>query len=399
MKSFSKYILPTLIALSALSVSASAAFYSVFGLSKLFAGATYEVIIMATSLEVSKLVIATLLHNYWKTLNKLLRLYLTVAVVVLIVITSMGIYGFLSAAYQQTASQQSALTKQIEFIEQKEEFYIQDLNRYDSELVRISETINSLSNARSREIQVRDTSVVGGIRNTISTTELRLAQERIAAEEQNRTLVQEKRTVAADSVQKFQLLKLELQSNNELAAELGPLIYLSGLTGISMDRIINILLLVIIFVFDPLAVSLVLAANTAFKHASRKDESVDKTELHERTRVDEERTNDKLSSFSYPDDENDDKTDEELWENTLEDGLDDEDWEVIDDEPTQDPDDDSELVSDETFNEEYTGEKPVKVEKILQKTPSKRHVLLSNGKRLILDKNQIDDNDLTIKYF
>ena len=95
-------LFPFIIAFSALSVSASAAFYSVSGLSKLFAGASFEVIIMAGSLEVAKIVIASLLYQYWKDLNKLLRTYLTIATVVLVLITSMGIYGFLSAAYQET---------------------------------------------------------------------------------------------------------------------------------------------------------------------------------------------------------------------------------------------------------------------------------------------------------
>ena len=96
-KTIKRYTFPSIIALSALSVSASAAFYSVSGLSKLFAGATFEVIIMAGSLEVAKLVIASLLYQYWDTINKLLRTYLTVAAIILVLITSMGIYGFLSA--------------------------------------------------------------------------------------------------------------------------------------------------------------------------------------------------------------------------------------------------------------------------------------------------------------
>ena len=94
-------IFPTIIALSALSVSASAAFYSVSGLSKLFAGASLAVIIMASSLEISKLVTASLLYQYWDKLNKILRTYLTIATIVLVLITSMGIYGFLSAAYMK----------------------------------------------------------------------------------------------------------------------------------------------------------------------------------------------------------------------------------------------------------------------------------------------------------
>ena len=156
-KNLRKGFFPSLIAFSALSVSASAAFYSVSGLSKLFAGASFEVIIMAGSLEVAKLVIASLLYQYWDTLNKWLRTYLSIATVVLVLITSMGIYGFLSAAYQETYSKLLIQENQIEFIENKAKFYEEDLERYDTELARISENINILSSAKASGIQVRDT--------------------------------------------------------------------------------------------------------------------------------------------------------------------------------------------------------------------------------------------------
>ena len=264
-------IFPSIIALSALSVSASAAFYSVSGLSKLFAGATFEVIIMAGSLEVAKLVIASLLYQYWDTLNKILRTYLSIACIILVLITSMGIYGFLSAAYQETYQKLIVNENRIEFLENKAKFYEDDVTRYDQELERISNNISTLSNARATSIQVRDTSVVGGVRSTVSTAELRLAQSRIEAEEVNRNAVNEKRTVAADSLQTIKLDILSLQNNADTVGELGPLQYLSGLTGTPMDKIINILLLVIIFVFDPLAISLVVAANFAFDIANRKN--------------------------------------------------------------------------------------------------------------------------------
>ena len=258
---------PFLIGFSALSVSASAAFYSVSGLSKLFAGASLEVIIMASSLEFAKLVTASLLYQYWDTINKTLRTYLAISTVVLVLITSMGIYGFLSAAYQETYSKLSTIENQKGFIQKKIDFYQNDVDRYDTEIERISSNISNLSNAKASSIQVRDTSVVGGVRTTISTTELRMAQNRINIEEENRKLAQSKRTIASDSLQRFQLQVLELDNNNEVAGELGPLQYLSGLTGISMDKIINWLLLIIIFVFDPLAISLVVAANFAFEKA------------------------------------------------------------------------------------------------------------------------------------
>ena len=273
--SIKKGLFPFIIAFAALSVSASAAFYSVSGLSKLFAGASFEVIIMATSLEVAKLVIASLLYQYWDTINKWLKLYLSIAALVLVFITSMGIYGFLSAAYQATASEMSVVDNKVKFLTQKKDFYESDLARYDKDLEIIGANINNLSTAKSSQIQVRDTTSTTGFRTTVSTTELRMAQKRIEVEEVNRKAVQAKREVAADSLQKYQLAILELENTSEVAGELGPLKYLSGLTGIPMDKIINYLLLVIIFVFDPLAISLVIAANFAFDQIKPKKEEDD----------------------------------------------------------------------------------------------------------------------------
>ena len=266
-KNIKKGLFPFLIGLSALSVSASAAYYSVSGLSKLFAGASLEVMIMASSLEFAKLVTASLLYQYWEELSKSLKVYLSIATIVLVLITSMGIYGFLSSAYQDTYRQLTVKENQTKFLEQKKNFYETDVIRYDAELERISSNITSLSNAKSTSIQIKDASVVGGVRTSISTTELRLAQQRIGVEEENRKQVQSKREIVADSLQKYQLKILELENNTDVAGELGPLQYLSGLTGAPMDKIINILLLVIIFVFDPLAIALVIASNFAFDKA------------------------------------------------------------------------------------------------------------------------------------
>ena len=254
-----------LLGLSALFVAFNAAFFSVSGLSKLFAGATFSVILMASSLELAKLITAGYLYNYWEKINKIFRWYLTFGVIVLVLITSLGIYGFLTAAFQDTYNMFSANEKQKTFLQQKEKFYADDVARYDKELERISNNISTLSNAKSQSIQIKDTSVVGGVRTTISTAELRLAQSRINVEEDNRKGVQTKREVAADSLQSIQLKILSLDTNLEAGSELGPLQYLSGLTGYGMDKIINWLILIIIFVFDPLAVALVVAFNNAMK--------------------------------------------------------------------------------------------------------------------------------------
>ena len=133
----------------------------------------------------------------------------------------------------------------IEFLDNKAKFYEDDIQRYDKELAQISSNISILSNAKSQSIQVRDTTVSGGVRSTISTAELRLSQKRIEVEEENRKSVQEKRQVAADSLQKFKLEILNLNNNSEVAGELGPLKYLSGLTDTPMDVIINIFCLLL----------------------------------------------------------------------------------------------------------------------------------------------------------
>jgi len=248
-----------------LFVAFNAAFFSVSGLSKLFAGAAFSVMIMASSLELAKLITAGYLYNYWEKINKTFRIYLSGAVVILILITSLGIYGFLTSAFQDTFNQFSVQEKQLSFLKQKEKFWGDDVARYDVELERISDNIATLSNAKASSIQVRDTSSTTGFRNTISTTELRLSQQRISVEEENRKGVQAKREVAADSLQSIQLKILDVESSEGVSSELGPLQYLSGLLDKPMDQIINWFILIIIFVFDPLAVALVVAFNNALK--------------------------------------------------------------------------------------------------------------------------------------
>jgi hypothetical protein len=238
---------------------------------------------MAGSLEVAKLVTATLLHRYWKTLGGILKWYLTAAVVILVLITSMGIYGFLSAAYQDTFNKLMQRDNKVAFLQEKADFYQSDVTRYEKELEQISNNISTLSNAKATSIQVRDTTVAGGLRSTVSTAELRLSQARIEAEEANRSDIRAKRDQVADSLQKYQLEILQLKSDTEVAGELGPLEYLSGLTGVSMDKIINWLLLIIVFVFDPLAVSLIIASNFAFSRlaSSKKSAKNKKLEVSE----------------------------------------------------------------------------------------------------------------------
>jgi len=297
-----------LLGLSALFVGFNAAFFSVTGLAKLFAGASVSVMIMASSLELAKLITAGYLYNYWDKINKGFRLYLSAGVIILILITSLGIYGFLTAAFQDTLNQYNVSSKQKAFLQQKESYWGSDVARFDKELERISNNISTLSNAKSTGIQVRDTTSSTGFRQTVSTTELRLSQKRIEVEEQNRREVQSKREVAADSLQSIQLKILELDTDTETGSELGPLQYLSTLLDKPMTDIINWFILIIIFVFDPLAVSLVIAFNMASK--------VDKGEK------DKKKVIEKRELYG----EEPDREESGLWDNTLQDGLEDDEW-------------------------------------------------------------------------
>jgi hypothetical protein len=268
----------------------------------------------------------------------------------------MGIYGFLSAAYQETYQKLIVNENQIEFLENKAKFYEDDVIRYEADLERISNNISTLSGAKATSIQVRDTTSSTGFRSTVSTAELRLSQSRINVEEENRKAIQAKREVAADSLQNIKLEVLALQNDADTVGELGPLQYLSGLTGTPMDKIINILLLVIIFVFDPLAISLVVAANFAFDINNRKN-------LY---------------------DEYEDELPNEFWDNTEE---------PIEEEP----------IEEEPIEEERGTAPPEKdwkvvdgdpvPQKILQKGPSEHRVLFSDG-----SERKVSKDDNIIKY-
>jgi hypothetical protein len=246
-----KRILPFVIALSALSVSASAAFYSVFGLSHLFAGASTEVIIMAGALEAAKLVVASLLYQYWNVINKWLRAYLMSAVFILMVITSGGIYGFLSGAFEETNTQSQFLDKQVQIIDAKRTRFIE--NRDDLKLT-VKDLTTSLANPTM--IQYVD-SASGQLVTTTSSRTRKMLQNQLTEAKTNLNAV-------TDSIAVLDVKILEQQIGNESARELGPLKYMAELTGKPMEQIVNWFMLLIIFVFDPLAIAMVVAANMAF---------------------------------------------------------------------------------------------------------------------------------------
>ena len=222
-------IFPKLIGLSALLVAGSAAFFSVFGLSKLFAGATLSVVIMAGSLEFAKLISASFLYRYWKSINVLMRSYLTVAIVTLVLITSAGIFGFLSNAYQGATidfeKQTATLFYKEDRLEQLEEdkIYLKD---------ELSQAVNSLpDNFPTAKRQLRE----------------EYNPKVLALNDQILGIKQE----IGD-------LKVGLV---ETGVDVGPAIYLARIFGTDIDSVVKFFIFMLIFVFDPLAVVLVIAFN------------------------------------------------------------------------------------------------------------------------------------------
>ena len=221
LSNFKKYLFPLLIAFSALSVSASAAFYSVSGLSKLFAGAAFAVIVMAASLEIAKLVIASLLYQYRKNLPKLLKWYLSLACVVLILITSMGIYGFLSAAYQETAAKAGSIDSQIALIETKRDNIKEQLVVYNEEKSSINESVTSLRNGLStNRIQYKDT--LGNIITTQSSSTRRVLTQQLDQAIERQTIINEKLDVLNQQLFEYEEEIVEVQLSDAVSSELGP---------------------------------------------------------------------------------------------------------------------------------------------------------------------------------
>jgi len=250
-----------LMVISTLTLSISAAYYSVFGLSSLFAGAKTEVIIMASALEFSKLIVASYLHNNWNKINTLLKTYLTMGVLILMLITSAGIYGFLTSAYQKTADQLGVLDKQTEVVELKKNRFQESLESYQLEKEQLNQSISELSKGLTNNVIQYKDKETGEIITTTSSSTRRALESQLNDSKEQRNSISIKIEALTDSITKLDLQILDMESNNEVAAEIGPLRYLSKITGKSMDMIVNWFTLLIVFVFDPLAVAMVIAIN------------------------------------------------------------------------------------------------------------------------------------------
>ena len=230
-------IFPYFVGLAALLVAGSAAFYSVSGLSKLFSGATLAVIIMAGSLEFAKLVSASFLYRYWTKVNTWLKYYMAVGVVTLVLITSAGIFGFLSNAYQGAT---------IEFEKESTKLlYKED---------------------RLKQLEEDKTYLKGELELAIS----ELPENYITAKRKLRADYNPKVLEVNDQIldikQEIGDLKTALI---ETGVDVGPAIYLARVFGTDIDTVVQFFIFILIFVFDPMAIALVIAYNITMVNRQR----------------------------------------------------------------------------------------------------------------------------------
>ena len=227
-----------LVGISALLIAFSAAFFSVFGLSKLFAGAELSVIIMASSLEFGKLVAASFLYRYWDKINLLQKFYMTFATVILIIITSAGIFGFLSNAYQGATVEFEKESTNLIFKEDRLKQLEEDKRYLKEEL---EQAIADLpDNYRTARRKLRED-----------------YQPQIS--EINKQMIDLKGEIGE--------LKTTLV---ETGVDVGPVIYLARTFQTDIDTVVKFFIFILIFVFDPMAVMFVISYNVALENREDK---------------------------------------------------------------------------------------------------------------------------------
>ena len=254
------FSLKNLIWFCAIGLAVFSGYYSVYGISKLFSGGSWSIVGMAGMLEFSKLVVIIFLHDNYKTLKTTFKIYLTSAAAVLMILTSVGVYGYLTNSYQETAKSIYETQNKIVLIDKKKDIYLEQKSQIDTLTKQKSQRISSydqlrLTQENSLTTQLSSKKGTKGLQRNIQSVDNSTQTLNKEISELN-----QKSIGLSDSIAKLEQEKLGLE-NSTFTSEIGPLLYLSRLTGAPMDIIVNWFILILVSVFDPLAVSLVIAAN------------------------------------------------------------------------------------------------------------------------------------------
>jgi len=250
---------------NAILLSAIAAYYSIVGLIAIFAAAAIPVAIMGSSLEVAKLVVASWLYRYWAKIPVLMRIYFTSALILLMVITSMGIFGFLSKAHMDQGITSGDILAKISVYDEKIKTSKENIDANRKALKQMDEAVDQVM-GRSSDEKGADKAVA--IRRGQQKERARLQSE-IATEQKAIAALNEEAAPIRTEVRKVE-------------AEVGPIKYIAALLygdnpdSNTLEKAVRILIIVLIFVFDPLAVLMLIAANlTQIKSKEHSEDKVD----------------------------------------------------------------------------------------------------------------------------
>jgi hypothetical protein len=265
-----------LLALSGLTLSAVAIYYSVIGLTAIFAAAFWPIVVMGTTLEVSKLVAASWLKANWERIPFLMKTYMLIAVVVLMLITSMGIFGFLSKAHTDQAVPLGDTAAKVAFIDEKINNERETITIARNLIKQLDDAVIGIQSGEGRELRNRDGSV--RIENP---AERALAVRRSQARDRaalSRTIDEAQARIVALQEEKAPIAS-QLRA---VEAEVGPIKYIAKLIygddpGKNLlEKAVTWVIMVIVFVFDPLAVLLLLASQMTWVWY-RKDKEISVT--------------------------------------------------------------------------------------------------------------------------
>ena len=267
--------LPWFLLFCALGLSGTAAYYSVVGLAVVFAGVAIPVIIMGAFLEISKIAIATYLHDKWKETYGVLKIYMTIALVTLSIITSLGIYGLLSTGFQENIAKLEIGEKQVKNVEVKKKRFEEIKVELTKEKTTLDGDITKLRDGLSNNTTTQTVDRRTGQLITRANNANRKSFEGQLKEAQiRRDTISNKIDTFNDSITKLDVDILNMESKEIGGGELGTIKYLSELLSWDIKKTANFFILILIFVFDPLAITLVIATNQAFK-GKRKNEDTD----------------------------------------------------------------------------------------------------------------------------
>ena len=280
-----------LLGLSALFLASCGAFFSVTGIGLLFSGSFWPTVIMASSLEFGKIMATSFLYRYWKKINNIIKIYLLGAVVILMGITSLGIFGYLSQAFYSTKSNIDAIESQLSLLETKKTSLQSQIASNNDRIKTLTDTRKNQEGNLTKVLDQSTTTTVtksGGFFGN-DTQEKVIDKKSVELKSQTLNSVQSNITSLESNIEKINNINSNLLGEiNQLdtsiidlkskitKSDIGTYKFIAEAFNVKMETVVKYFILIIVSVFDPLAVSLLLAYNIA---ANRKFEDNETKEI------------------------------------------------------------------------------------------------------------------------